>query len=390
MSCSPGSLLEGVTVVTGDGATTIENAVVRLDADGVVESIEPGAAAARLVLCPPAVDLHLDVVPERRRPRGGVVLELEQTLATLDAELVASGIGTVCIAARFEHEPSKGVELRDALALCSTVEALGPALVCEWYVHARVEVTDADAPAALEEALRRTSRIVLTSVMDHSAERTRFASPEAHTAFYAADWGLPVSEVEAILARKRAGAAGAAERRGRVADLALRAGTALATHDDRTVEDIRAGRDLGAQVAEFPLSAEAAAAARRWGLRTVLGAPNAVRGRSTSPGNLTVVEAVEAGLCDVLCSDYLPSALLGAPFVLAERHGLPLAAGLAMTTSTPGAVLGLGRPSIAVGRPLDAVAVARHGTTVQAVGHWRRGRLVHLRRPRMLATVTAA
>ena len=33
---------------------------------------------------------------------------------------------------------------------------------------------------------------------------------------------------------------------------------------------------------------------------------------------MTVAEAVCEGVCDVLCSDYLPSAILAAPFALAD------------------------------------------------------------------------
>jgi alpha-D-ribose 1-methylphosphonate 5-triphosphate diphosphatase len=382
------ALLRGVTVVTG--GTALEDAVVRLDADGVVESIEPGAAPARLVLMPPAIDVHLDVVPERQRPRASVVLELEQTVATLDAELVASGIGSVCIAARIEDEPTKGVVLADALALCEVVERLAPVLVCDWRLHVRVEVTEEAGPDALEQALARTGRVALISVMDHSVERTRFASYEAHRDFYAEDWGLPAQHVEAILARMRAGAAGAGDRRRRIAELALERGIPLATHDDRTVEDIGEAVRLGAAIAEFPLTLEAAEAAQASGLRAVLGAPNAVRGRSTSPGNVTVAEAVAAGACDILCSDYLPSALLRAPFVLAGRHGVSLAQAVEMTTTAPARALGMTPAAIAVGRPLDAVAVAQHGGAAQAVALWRDGRLVHLRRPPALELAVAA
>jgi alpha-D-ribose 1-methylphosphonate 5-triphosphate diphosphatase len=373
------ALLDGVTVVPGDGSPVIEDAVVRLDADGIVQSIEPGGSPARLVLAPPAVDLHLDVMTERRRPRAGVVLELEQTVATLDAELVASGIGTVCIAARFEDEPAKGVEMIDALALCETVEQLAPTLVCDWRVHARVEVTEDEGPAALEQALERTGRIALISVMDHSAERSRFSSYEAHRAFYSEDWGLPPDEVERILARKRAGAQGAAERRARIAAIAHDNAVVFATHDDRTVEDVRSAKALGAVIAEFPLSLDTARAARDLGLVTVLGAPNAVRGRSTAAGNVLVSDAVSANACDVLCSDYLPSALLRAPFALAERDGVPLADAVALTTTAPARALGFPPGVFAEGRPLDAVAILRTSTAAQAVAMWRDGGLIHLR-----------
>lgn len=384
--CGPGcgdatGLLHGVTMIAGDGSPPVEDAIVRLNGDGVVTAIEPGRAAARLVLMPPAVDLHLDVVPERRRPRASVVLELAQTVITLDAELVASGVGTVCVAARFEDEPAKGVRLEDALALCTVVGGLRESLVCDWRVHARVEVTEPGAPAALEAAMAGAHAIALVSVMDHSAERTRFASYEAHRDFYAADWGMSAAEVEVILARMRAGARGAPERRARIAALATSRGVALASHDDRTAQDVRAAHALGATIAEFPLTLEAARAARSLGLCTVLGAPNAVRGRSTSPGNVTVAEAISAGVCDVLCSDYLPSAILAAPFALAERAAMRLEAAVAMTTTAPAAVIGIASPVIAVGRRLDAVAVAREGAAAHAVARWREGRLVHLRRP---------
>lgn len=374
-----GGLLHGVTLVAGDGSPPVQDAIVRLDGDGIVTAIQPGAAQGRLVLMPPAVDLHLDVIPERRRPRASVVLDLAQTVVTLDAELTAAGIGTVCIAARFEDEPAKGVHLRDALALCEVVDDLNRSLVCDWRVHARVEVTESDAPGALESALARVDSIALVSVMDHSAEHSRFASYEAHREFYAADWGLSLDDVETILARKRAGAAGAPERRAHIARLATSRGIALASHDDRAADDVRGAHALGATVAEFPLTVEAARTARALGLRTVLGAPNAVRGRSTSPGNLTVAEAVALGVCDVLCSDYLPSALLAAPFALADRGALTLAAAVAMTTTAPAEVVGVASPPIAVGRPLDAIAVARAGSSSQAVARWRDGRIVHLR-----------
>jgi alpha-D-ribose 1-methylphosphonate 5-triphosphate diphosphatase len=380
------ALLDGVTVVPGDGSAVIDDAIVRLDAEG----IEPGMSPSRLVLAAPAVDLHLDVMTDRRRPRAGVVLELEQTVATLDAELVASGIGTVCIAARFEHEPAKGVDMADALALCETVERLAPTLVCDWRVHARVEVTEDEGPRALEQALERTSRVALISVMDHSAERSRFSSYEAHRAFYSEDWGLPPEEVERILARKRAGAHGAPQRRARIAEIARANAVVLATHDDRTVEDVRSAKALGAAIAEFPLSLGTAHAARDLGLVTVLGAPNAVRGRSTAAGNVLVSDAVAADACDALCSDYLPSALLRAPFVLAERDGVPLGDALALTTTAPARALGCAPPVIAAGRPLDAVAILRTPTSAQAVALWRDGRLIHLREPPVTERAVAA
>jgi alpha-D-ribose 1-methylphosphonate 5-triphosphate diphosphatase len=372
-------VLRDVMVLPGGGRQEIACAAVTLDADGVVESIEPVQGPAQRVLAPPAVDLHFDVLRERRRPRATVELELERVVPLLDGELAAAGIGTVCVGARFEEEPSKGIRMADATALCALVERLAPSLSCDWLLHARVEVDEERAEEVLARALSLSSRVALVSVMDHSAERTRFADARAHRDYYAADWGLPVEAVETILERKRAAAPAAPARRETVARLAADRGLPLASHDDRTAADVRAAAALGAAIAEFPLTLDAARAARRAHMTTVLGAPNAVRGRSTSPGNLTVAEAVEAGLCDVLCSDYLPSALLQAPFSLAAGGQAPLAAAHAMVSDAPARAIGLTPAAIAVGHPLDAALIERFEGVPVAVGLWRGGRLVAAR-----------
>ncbi len=375
----PGSRIEGVTVVAGGGTAPVPGAMVQLDADGVVTAIEPGDRPGGPLLVPAAVDVHLDVLTARRRPRAGVELELPGVLAALDAECAGAGIATVCIAARFEHAPAKGVLLHDAVALCRAVEELAPLLACDWRVHGRVEITDGGVVEALEDALAATTRMVLLSVMEHSAERTRFASAEENRRFYAEDWGVSPDEVDAVMVAKQVGRRGAAQRRTAVAALARGRSIALASHDDRTPEQVDEAHALGATVAEFPLTAAAARRARELGMHTVLGAPNAVRGRSTAPGNLLVAEAVAEGLCDVLCSDYLPGALLAAPFALAGDDLGRLGELVDLSAANPAAALGLAAPTIALGEPLDAVLVRQVRALPLPLATWRAGRLVQRR-----------
>ncbi|MGH9155902.1 MAG: hypothetical protein ACRD1K_08760 [Acidimicrobiales bacterium] len=107
----------------------------------------------------------------------------------------------------------------------------------------------------------------------------------------------------------------------------------------------------------------------------MLGGPNAQRGRSTAPGNILASEAVAAGACDVLCSDYLPMSLLAGALALASAGIVPLATAVDLVTAGPARVLGLPRPAIEVGRPLDAVLVGGH-----VLALWRDGRAVFDRR----------
>jgi alpha-D-ribose 1-methylphosphonate 5-triphosphate diphosphatase len=371
-----GTTIDNVTVVPGGGRAPITGATVDLDPDGVVRSIDAAgtAPAGGQFLVPAAVDLHLDNLTERRQPRATVRLDQAAVLSVLDAECAAAGIGTVCIAARCEDSPGKGVLVEDAVELARILEDLAPHLACDWRIHARVEVTDDSALDALASIVGISSRVAVISVMEHSAERSRFASRDEHRAFYAADWGVSLDEVDQIMAAKAAGGTNRDARRAEVARISRAAGIVLASHDDRSPSDIDAAVALGATVAEFPLTMEAALHARRMGMATVLGAPNAIRGRSTSPGNVLVADAVAASACDILCSDYLPFALQAAPHALAQAGVVGLGRAVDLVSTAPAAALGLPSPVIEVGKPLTAALGTLSGTTFMGTALWRAGR----------------
>jgi len=156
------TVIDGVTVIPGGGKPVRTDAAVTLEADGTVSEITAGAPADGWILAPAAVDLHLDNLVQRRRPRATVTLDPAAVLIALDAECAAAGIATVCVAARCEHAPQKGIDIADAVTLATTLEQLGPSLCCDWRIHARVELTDdgaVDAPrrlAATRAAERQT------------------------------------------------------------------------------------------------------------------------------------------------------------------------------------------------------------------------------------------
>ncbi len=378
------TVFEGLTIVPGGGRPVIPDATLTLGEGGRVLDIAADSAPSRAVLLPAAVDLHLDNLVQRRQPRATVLLDNETVLPVLDAECAAAGIATVCIAARCEHSPRKGIDIADAPALAASIERLAPELSCDWRIHARVELTDERCVDTLVAVLAATSRVALISMIETSAQRSRFGSPAATRAFYAQDWGISEAEVDEVFAVDAARLAGVADRRAEVAKLAVEHDVVLASHDDGTPEHVQEAFDFGARVAEFPLTMAAAEHAQRLGMRVVLGAPNAVRGRSTSEGNVLAAEAAEAGLCDVLCSDYLPSALQAAPYALVRDTALSLSAAVDLISANPAAVLGLPDPVIEVGKKLSAslrrIQPGAAGDTASAaqvgVALWRDGRMV--------------
>lgn len=370
-------ILNNLTVLPGGGRPAV-GADVHLDDHGVVSAIEPSTAGPDW-LVPSAVDLHLDNLLERRQPRATVNLDLPGVISSLDAECAANGVGLVCIAARCEETPGKGIHAADAIEMAELINQLASGLACEWRIHARVEITDAIAIDTLERVLEISEHMALVSMMEHTLEKSRFADAQAHREFYAKDWGLPVDEVDRILASKRIDEQTRTERRAQVAELAHAAAVPLASHDDRSAEAVESGAALGAAISEFPLSFEAADRAGELGMLRVLGAPNAVRGRSTSPGNILVADAVRAGRVDALCSDYLPSALLQAPFSLAAQEVIPADQGIDLVSANPARAIGSAVGHIEVGQPLTASLVRPGAGHLVGRRMWRDGRLVFTR-----------
>jgi alpha-D-ribose 1-methylphosphonate 5-triphosphate diphosphatase len=157
------------------------------------------------------------------------------------------------------------------------------------------------------------------------------------------------------------------------------AGLPLMSHDDRTLAQVDQGKAEGAVVSEFPTTLEAAARARAQGLSVVMGAPNLLRGGSQS-GNVSLRTLLEADLCDILSSDYIPRSPLDAAFAIGLDASLPqdLPRAIAMVTDAPARLAGLtDRGRIAPDLRADLVQVRRVGTHNHVVGVWREGLRVY-------------
>lgn len=129
------------------------------------------------------------------------------------------------------------------------------------------------------------------------------------------------------------------------------------SHDDNSREKIDMVAEMGIRVSEFPLDIEVATYAKEKNIATGMGAPNIVRGKSQS-GNVSARDLVKNEVCDFLCSDYHPSSMLQAPYVMQDALNIPLEHGFAMITSNPAALAGLDdRGDIHAGKLADIIAI---------------------------------
>src|SRR5262249_48738360 len=159
-------------------------------------------------------------------------------------------------------------------------------------------------------ALVAGGHVRMISFMDHTPGGRQYPERKDYVAYFSRAYGFSEEKTEQVVAkkleRKQSARSALDATLAGLADAARSCGVVLACHDDDTASDVAEAADLCVTIAEFPITVEAAEAAKAAGLHTVMGAPNVVRGGSTG-GNLSAREALRTGVLDVLCSDYYPA-----------------------------------------------------------------------------------
>lgn len=339
---------------------TIAPATIAWTGDAIEDVCEKGGTQAyldvgdRLVL-PGLVDLHGDGFERQILPRPGVAFAMDVALAETDRQMLANGITTAFHAVTYSFEPG----LRGAAtvrAFMAAMRAMRGTLGCDTRIHLRHETYNVDA---VDEILRwiADGDVDLLAFNDHTPPLLAKARSGQSLVRYIERSGLDPEAFRALLlaAGDREPEIPAANRR--IAAAARAASVRLASHDDETLEMRAHYRDLGCTISDFPKAAAPAADARARGETTILGAPNVVRGGSQS-GGIDAADAIRAGLCDALASDYYYPALLQAPFRLAADGVMSLASAWALVSSGPAIAAGLAdRGILATGRRADILVV---------------------------------
>ena len=330
-------------------------------------------------LIPGLVELHTDHLEGHFAPRPGLRWNAVAAVQAHDGQIATSGITTVFDCLRMGADEDGGFETGEMRILADALEGAQTdgRLRAEHFIHLRCEVSSPDVLADFD-AFRNDRRVRIVSLMDHAPGQRQFQTMGQYTLYYKTQRGLSDAAFDAYVAkRKEQSNRYSALHRKIIAEHCKSAGVTLASHDDATLEHVGEAIEQGVRLAEFPTSIEAARASHDAGLSVLMGAPNLVRGGSHS-GNIAARDLAEAGILDVLSSDYIPFSLLHATFVLADQvEAISLPEAIAMVTSTPARTVGLGdRGKIEAGRRADLVRVRvdKGIPVVRAV--WREGRRV--------------
>lgn len=354
----------------------IPNGALRVEGGRIAEIRETPVAGAEiegdgLLLMPGFVDMHGDMIEREVEPRPGVKMPMELGLRDLDRRLKVAGVTTGYAAVSFNPQSLHG-HLRShahSSEMLRALKRMRGELKVDHRVHARFEVNYPNGLSVVE-ALIAEGTVDLLSLTDHTPGQGQYRDIEALAAKIATSEGLAPDDaahrVQERIAERRAAGGDTEATIAQIAEVCARHGIALASHDDDTAEKVALMQAMGAVISEFPVTLEAAAAAKEAGLLTAMGAPNALRGESYS-GNLSAREAHAAGLLDILASDYHPSAILPAVLILGRTDPDGLAGAVRLASANPARALGLlDRGEIAPGLRADLVVADDTG-----VGHVR-------------------
>ena len=374
------TVLTNARIVLAD--RVIDNGLLAMDGANIAEvgegkPPERGEDLQGDLLMPGLVELHTDHLEAHYAPRPKVHWDPVAAVVSFDGQLATSGITTVLDSLRVWTED--GAEEVDGEAE-TLAKAIGTArdsgmLRTDHFLHLRCEVP---MPNVVEEAAELIGRsdVRLASLMDHTPGQRQFRDEAKLRDYYRGKkGGLSDAELDELFRKRHQyQAAYFSDNYRRLVELARQHGTPLASHDDTTLDHVSdAIRDKVA-IAEFPTTVEAAHALHKAGIRVLMGAPNLVRGGSHA-GNVATAELAEAGVLDVLSSDYMPASLLMAALKLPEAvPGFGLPAAIRTVTKTPAEAVGLGdRGEILAGKRADLIRVHVAGGVPFVRSTWRCG-----------------
>jgi alpha-D-ribose 1-methylphosphonate 5-triphosphate diphosphatase len=263
---------------------------------------------------------------------------------------------------------------RDAIIDLDALSGTG-LLKSEHFLHLRCELPALDM-MELVDPVADHPLVRMVSLMDHSPGVGQYADMDRYWKLRR-DSGFTDEAIQSRIdllteQRTRMRDANRCALLKRVAHLDIE----LASHDDRTEEEIAENVADGIRISEFPVSMLAANAARAQGMEIIAGAPNIVRGGSHS-GNVAAADLVRAGRVDAFASDYVPAALVESAWMCVAQTGVSLSDAVGYITDRPARMSHLfDRGRLEVGLRADLVRVRVHEDMPVVRQVWRAGERV--------------
>jgi alpha-D-ribose 1-methylphosphonate 5-triphosphate diphosphatase len=349
------------TIITRDeivhGTLIVENGFIK-DIDTLTFKGNNAVNIGGDFLLAGLIEIHTDNLEKNIQPRPGVIWPSILSAAVAhDSQIASAGITTVFDAVAVGGMRQGNLRAKifdDCIGAFNRGKSMN-IFKADHYLHFRCEVSDSKMGEMLLK--HRNSDIRLISLMDHTPGQRQWADLEKWR-LYHRDKRWSDDEAKTIRQEhQRMQERYSTQHRKLAIGVAAEKKIPLASHDDTSLADIQTALAEGVSISEFPTTLAAAYEAKNHGMRTIMGAPNAVRGISHS-GNISAVALAEHDLLDGLSSDYVPSSLLHAAFSLAEELQIPLHQTISMVTVNIAEMTGFtDRGELAPGKRADMIQV---------------------------------
>lgn len=350
--------LQGGQVLAPDGSIGVADLAV---ADGTIDVT--ASSASIMVGCtgyhvlPGIVDVHGDAFERELHPRPGVNIAPDIAMASVDRQLLANGITTAFHGLTLSWESGER-SLEAARIFMNALRDLRSGLLADHRVQLRWETFAHEALEDIGEWLSWSPTPAL-AFNDHTTATLEKVEAGNHKNLdqWAQRTGLTNAQYLAAVEEAAGVAPHVPDKVAEVAVMARKHGAVMLSHDEKTTEGWNNFRKLGATVCEFPLRMSVAANAIQSGEHVILGGPNVIRGGSHT-GALSAEEAISAGRCTVLASDYYYPSLFRAAEYLVERGVLSLAKAWRIVSCNPAQAMGMSdRGMLDIGKRADVVVV---------------------------------
>ena len=310
-------------------------------------------------LLPGLVELHTDNLEKHLSPRPGVLWNAHSAMTVHDAQCAAAGITTVLdsvVVGDLDEGGPRTQTQHTSIAALHQCRDEGLMRVDHW-LHLRCEVSAPDILESFNQYID-DPLLRLVSVMDHTPGQRQWRDMKSYRRYTERNGHYSNAEFEAMIAQRKADQQVYSLRhRVEIVRECQARGLPLASHDDTLLSDISQAVDEDVRMSEFPTTITAAQAAREAGMAIIMGGPNMVKGGSHS-GNVSAAELAQADLLDIFSSDYVPSSLLLATFMLADLEQWTLPKAVRTVTCNPARAIGMqDRGEVAVGQRADVLRV---------------------------------
>jgi alpha-D-ribose 1-methylphosphonate 5-triphosphate diphosphatase len=355
-------IIRNACIVTADeeftGTVVIENGVIQsvVRSDTSVPGAEDWSGDW---LLPGLVELHTDNLEKHLSPRPGVLWNAHSAMTVHDAQCAAAGITTVLdsvVIGDLDQGGARAQTQHTSIAALHQCRDEGLMRI-DHLLHLRCELSVPDILEVFNQ-YADDPLLKLVSVMDHTPGQRQWRDLVSYRRYAERNQRFSDQAFDAMIAQRKVDQqAYAVPHRLAVVQASRSRGLPLASHDDTLLSDVELAVEEGVGLSEFPTTLAAAQAAREAGMLIIMGGPNLVKGGSHS-GNVSAAELAQCDLLDIFSSDYVPSSLLLATFMMGSLAQWTLPKAVRTVTRSPARAIGLqDRGEVAVGQRADLLRV---------------------------------